>query len=147
MPLAKSSVAEPILDASISTSTLKKLRVMFSNVAAPKPDKLNLRIKIDIDLDEGTAKFHCKPPESVGTHKQRKVTYRANENCLLKLVGGTVFAENPVPLMRNTDREVNVKDETREQQAEYEVYVQAAEIGESMGSVAYAKAGPHIVVP
>jgi hypothetical protein len=147
MPVTKSSVAEPILDASIPTSTLKKLEVAFSNEAAQKPDKLNLWIGIDINLDNGTALFHCKPPESVGTHKKRKVTYCATENCLLKFVGGPVFTENPVPLIKNTKRDVKVNDEASDKQANYEVYVQATEIEESMGPVAYLLTGPHIVVP
>jgi hypothetical protein len=147
MPLTKSSVAEPILDASIPTSTLKKLKVIFSDVPAERPDKLNLRITIDINLDEGTAKFNCKPPEFVGTHKNRKVTYRANENCLLKLVGGPVFTENPVPLIQDREREVKVDDKTTKTEADYEVFVQATEVGESMGLVAYVRGGPHIVVP
>src|SRR5215469_6121006 len=147
MPVTKSSVAEPILDASIPTSTLKKLEVTFSNEAAQKPDKLNLWIGIDINLDKGTALFHCKPPEFVGTHKKRKVTYRASENCLLKFVGGPVFTENPIQLVQNAEREVKVNDETSKKQANYEVYALAKELGESLGPVPYILTGPHIVVP
>jgi hypothetical protein len=66
------------------TITLTKLAEVVVNRPAPKPDGKNLWIDIDINLIKSTALIHSQQSESVGAHKKRTVTFRADHDCLLK---------------------------------------------------------------
>jgi hypothetical protein len=127
---------------------LTKLEVLTDD-AAPRPDGKNLRIEIDIDLTKLTALFHCHDVESVGKHKARKVTFRANHDCLIRFSNPAVFNLESVQLTANRDKVLTVKDQTKNETTFYEVYVGTG-IGsatESLRQTPYVLGGPHIVVP
>ena len=128
-------------------STLTKLRIRTDG-AAPAPGG-NLRIAIDIDLSNLTALFHCKDAESVGSHKARRVTFRATDACLLRFSNPAVFDRESVQLTRDKDEILNVKDQTKNATTFYEIYAGTAveSAAESLQQMASVMGGPHIVVP
>ncbi len=73
-----------------------------TTIAPPKPVYLtecregkefdiprNVHLEITVDHDE--ARFECGPSVSVGPHKNRGVTFRANEACILVFSNEKVF--------------------------------------------------------
>lgn len=133
----------------MDTITLTKLAEIVVNRPAPKPDGKNLWIDIDINLIKSTALIHSQQEESVGTHKQRTVTFRADHDCMLKFSNPAVFNLLSVPLSANKQTVLKVRDETKKVDTFYEVYA-GTEIGsavESFTAIPVAKGGPHIVVP
>ena len=141
MPSAKATV--PRADTPISIANLTKLAVRFSEQPGPRPDG-NLWIDIEIDLAKATALFHCMHLEHVGSHKKRKVTYRADQNCVLYFMNQnvSVFDTNNIPLTAHKEKAMPVKDSIMSAQADYEVYAKT-----TIESMAESKTGPHIVVP
>ena len=137
----------------MSTITVIKLSEIVVNRPAPKPDGKNLWIDIDINLSKSTALIHSQQEESVGLHKQRTVTFRADHDCSLKFSNPAVFNKGPmpvgsIPLIAYTQTSLEVKDETTKVDTFYEVYVGTEIEGaaELLSDVA-ARGGPHIVVP
>jgi hypothetical protein len=129
-------------------TTLTKLEIV-TNGAAPTTDGKNLRIDIDIDLGMLRALFHCQNEESVGKHKARKVTFRANHDCLLRFSNPAVFNLESVRLTTNEDKVLTVKDKTKNATTFYDIYVGIG-IGsatESLRQTSYVLGSPHIVVP
>lgn len=128
-------------------TTLTKLKI-DTDGAAPAPGG-NLRIVIDIDLGTLTASFHCRDEESVGKHKARKVTFRANHDCLLKFSNPAVFDRESVQLTENKDKVLNVRDQTKNATTFYEIYAGTGieSAAESLQPMASVLGGPHIVVP
>ena len=149
MTPVKSGSSATLLDAPVSVSTANKLKIIFSGIPAPTQNG-NLWIDIDVNLDKATALFHCQERESVGTHKNRKVTYRANQPCRLIFSDKRVFNREWVDLTANKE-ELVVDDGTNKVGANYEidahgVPVTIAVIEEIMTGVSVL-GGPHIVVP
>jgi hypothetical protein len=138
----------------MSTITVIKLSEIVVNRPAPRPDGKNLWIDIDINLTKSTALIHSQQEESVGMHKQRTVTFRADHDCWLKFSNPTVFNKGSKPLgsiqlIAYTQTPLDVKDETTNVGTFYEVYVGTEIEGAAeliSGGVA-ARGGPHIVVP
>ncbi len=132
----------------MSTITVIKLSEIVVNRPAPKPDGKNLWIDIDINLGKSTALIHSRQEESVGLHKQRTVTFRADHDCLLKFSNPTVFNKGSIPLIAYRQTSLEVRDEIRQVETSYEVYVGTEIEGaaELLSGVA-AMGGPHIVVP
>jgi hypothetical protein len=133
----------------MSTITVIKLSEIVVNRPAPKPDGRNLWIDIDINLSKSTALIHSQQEESVGTHKQRTVTFRADHDCLLKFSNPAVFNKGSIPLIAYRQTALEVRDETKQVETFYEVYVGTEIEGAAellSGGVA-ARGGPHIVVP
>ena len=81
-------------------------------------------------------------------HKQRTVTFRADHDCLLKFSNPTVFNKGSIPLIAYRQTSLEVRDEIRQVETSYEVYVGTEIEGaaELLSGVA-AMGGPHIVVP
>lgn len=130
-------------------TTLIKLAEIVVNRPAPTPDGKNLWIDIDINMSKLTALIHSKQEESAGTYKKRTVTFRADHDCLLKFSNPAVFNMESIPLSKNKQTVLKVKDETRKVDTFYEVYVET-ELGgsaESFSQDVAALGGPHIVVP
>ena len=138
----------------MSTITFIKLSEIVVNRPAPKPDGKNLWIDIDINLSKSTALIHSQQEESVGMHKQRTVTFRADHDCMLKFSNPVVFNKGPIPvgsipLIAYTQTVLEVRDEIRQVETSYEVYAGTEIEGAAellSGGVA-ARGGPHIVVP
>jgi hypothetical protein len=138
----------------MSTITVIKLSEIVVNRPAPKPDGKNLWIDIDINLSKSTALIHSQQEESVGTHKQRTVTFRADHDCLLKFGNPTMFHKEgtsvgSISLIAYTQTALQVRDETAKVDTFYEVYVGTEIEGGAeliSGGVA-VRGGPHIVVP
>lgn len=133
----------------MSTTTVIKLSEIVVNRPAPKPDGKNLWIDIDINLSKSTALIHSQQEESVGMHKQRTVTFRADHDCLLKFSKPAVFNMKSIPLIAYRQTALEVKDEATKVDTFYEVYVGTEIEGAAellSGGVA-ARGGPHIVVP
>lgn len=131
------------------TITLTKLAEIVVNRPAPKPDGKNLWIDIDINMSKLTALIHSREEESVGTGTQRSVTFRADHDCLLKFSNLAVFNVASVPLIKNKQTVLKVKDDTTKVDTFYEVYA-GTEVGraaESFTAAPVAMGGPHIVVP
>ena len=132
----------------MSTITVIKLSEILVNRPAPKPDGKNLWIDIDINLSKSTALIHSQPEESVGMHKQRTVTFRADHDCWLKFNNPAVFNVGSIPLIAYRQTALEVSDQAKQVETSYEVYVGTEIEGaaELLGGVS-AKGGPHIVVP
>ena len=131
------------------TITLTKLAEIVVNRPAPKPDGKNLWIDIDINMSKLTVLIHSREEESVGTHKQRSVTFRADHECLLKFNNSAVFNLASVPLIKNKQTVLQVADDATTVDTFYEVYA-GTEIGSAAKSLRQTPSvlgGPHIVVP
>ncbi|MBZ5683661.1 MAG: hypothetical protein LAP86_01385 [Acidobacteriia bacterium] len=132
----------------MSTITLIKLSEIVVNRPAPKPDGKNLWIDIDINLSKSTALIHSQQEESVGTHKQRTVTFRADHDCSLRFSNPAVFNRGSISLIAYRQTALEVRDEIRQVETSYEVYVGTEiEGGAELVSGVAAMGGPHIVVP
>lgn len=81
-----------------STATLP-LKTGTTNVPAPRPDGKNLLINIDV----GTATYHCQPVEHVGTHKNRYVGFQPDEHCWVIFTNEAVFGKKQVELFPNKE--------------------------------------------
>jgi len=128
--------------------TLTKLEI-HTDGAAQRPDGKNLQIDIDIDLSTSKAQFHCQDEESVGTHKARKVTFRATHDSLLRFSNPVVFDRESAQLTANKDEVLTVRDQTKNATTFYDIYVGTG-IGsatESLRQTPCVLGGPHIVVP
>ena len=128
--------------------TLTKLEIVTDG-ATQTTDGKNLRIDIDIDLGMLRALFHCQNEENVGTHKARKVTFRANHDCLLRFSNPAVFDRESVQLTTNKYEVLNVRDQTKNATTFYDIYIGTG-IGSATLSLRQAPlvlGGPHIVVP
>jgi len=133
----------------MSTITLIKLAEIVVNRPAPRPDGKNLWIDIDVNLSKSTALIHSQEAESVGTGRQRMVTFRADHDCLMRFSNPAVFNLGSIPLNANKQTVLPVKDEIAKVETFYDVYV-GTEIGgaaEPLTEGVAAKGGPHIVVP
>ena len=129
--------------------TVTKLTEIVVDRPAPKPDGKNLWIDIDVNLIKSTALIHSQEEESVGTHKQRTVTFRADHDCTLAFSNKKVFDRASVPLTAYTQVILPVKDTTTNVETFYDIY-----IGTSLVEGAATRQndllpnnGPHIVVP
>ena len=98
-------------ETAVSGLTWKELEINVTGKPAPRPDKKNLLIKLDIDLTNAIALFHCKDEEHALDHKARSVTFRADQDCLLTFSNQAVFGCEAVQLFAQKDKVVFVKDD------------------------------------
>jgi hypothetical protein len=154
MPVAESTSAVPRVETTVSAPTWKKLTTRVTGKPAPKPDEKNLWIEIDIDLKNASALFHCQLEEHVGSHKQRKVTFRADQDCLLRFTNQVPFSRELVQLYAHTEQPLSVKDEIgsarKTVETFYDIYIMTTPT-ESVTKTAETQPGPKkppvIVVP
>jgi hypothetical protein len=135
------------MDANVYAPAQNKLEIVFTNKPVPKPDGKNLWIDIDVNLTKLTALFHCQVPEHVGIHKKRKVTYRADHDCVLRFTNPAVFNREWIQLIAYKEVALDVKDEAVNVETAYEIYTGTAIQAEGLKAVPYLLTGPHIVVP
>lgn len=153
MTPAKSGSSATLVDAPVSVpTTANKLKIVFSGRPAPNPDGRNLWIDIDINLGKCTALFHSQAKESVGTHKKRAVTFRADQDCRLSFSDDRVFNRKSVNLTKHEQQTLNVDDTTSAVGANYEIEAKgvattSAVAEESITAATLLLGGPHIVVP
>ena len=119
------------------------LTIITTGEAAPRPDGKNLLMKIDIDLDHATATFHGQISEHVGTHKPRKVTFRADKNCMLEFDNVAVFQTKFVQLTATKPKTLEVAN-TQKVETGYRIPAPTAIVAKLAASVMNA---PKIVVP
>jgi len=139
----------------MTTATLTKLTKIVVDRPAPKPDGMNLWIDLDINLSKSTALIHSRAEEFVGTHKDRKVTFRADHDCWLSFTNPDVFdlksvnLTSPVQLTEFVQVVLPIKDTTTNATTYYEIYIGAPplEAVEPMQETVVPRGGPHIVVP
>jgi hypothetical protein len=89
--------------------TLTKLEVTFTNQPARRPDGHNLWIAVNVNLTKLTALFHCQPPEHVGAHSGRMVTYRADHDSVLRFTD-RVFKYDHVQLIAQKETVLSVRE-------------------------------------
>lgn len=126
--------------------TLTKLEVIFTNKPAPRPDGKNLWIDIDVNLTKLTALFHCQAPEHVGGHSERKVTYRADHDCVLGFTGRALFNRDYVQLIAHKEMVLPVAD-VNNVQANYEMWSGTGNVMDVVTPLSEPRTNPHIVVP
>ena len=131
------------------TATLTKLAVIIDNQPAPKPDGKNLWIDIDVNLSKLTALVHSQMREAVGTHKRRKVTFRADHDCVLVFSNKAVFDVESVQLIAYKEVTLQIKDATTKVETFYEIYIGATLMqgAEAMQKEMLSFSGPQIYVP
>jgi len=129
--------------------TVTQLTEIVVDRPAPKPDGKNLWIDIDVNLIKYTALIHSQEEESVGTHKQRTVTFRADHDCMLSFSNKKVFDRDSVPLTAYTQVILPVKDTTTKVETFYDIYMGTSlvEGAEPKQNDLLPRNGPHIVVP
>jgi len=149
MTSAKSRRSAAVMDAPVATPTLNRLTMSFCDKPAPTSDGQNLWVEIDVNLRESTALFHCQEREVVGTHKNRKVTYRADQNCQLRFSDDRVFKRDRVNLTAHQQEVLKVDDATSGVGASYSIYAETtpASTTTAASPVIAVLGGPHIVVP
>jgi len=125
---------------------LTKLEVIFTNRPAERPDGKNLWIDIDVKLTKLTALFHCRPPEHVGVHSPRKVTYRADHDCVLRFTDPAVFNCDCVQLIAHEEKVLPVTD-VNNVQTNYEMWSGIGKVTEATPPLSEPRTNPHIVVP
>ena len=137
----------------VLTPTATQLQIIFSRSSAPKPDGLNLRIEIDLNLTKSTALFHCQEREVVGTNPNRKVTYHADHDCRLTFTNEAVFNRRYVDLKAHKETSLDILNSTSRVEANYVIGpmgvapVTVTEADGSLTALTAARSGPHIVVP
>jgi hypothetical protein len=126
--------------------TLTKLEVIFTNRPAERPDGKNLWIDIDVNLTKLTALFHCQPPEHVGVHSPRKVTYRVDHDCVLRFTDRAVFNSDCVQMIAYKEKVLPVTD-VNNVQTNYEMWSGTGNVTEVTTTLSQPRTNPHIVVP
>jgi|ERR1051326_1914797 hypothetical protein len=108
-----------VMDVTSTTSTLKKLESKVTGAAAPKPKK---NLWIEIKIGANSAEFDCLASEHAGSHKNRNVTFHANEDCVLQFSNVAVFGRDSIPLKAGKSETLAVADGT-EGETEYAAYI------------------------
>jgi hypothetical protein len=131
------------------TITATKLTKILVNRPAPRPDGKNLWIDIDINPTKSTALIHSQQEETVGTHKARKVTFRADYDCVIVFSNEAVFGMKSVPLSAYEQTVLEIRDTIAKTETFFEIFTGAtlAEATETMPQEMIARNGPKIVVP
>lgn len=70
--------------------TITQYDTETTGTPAPKPDGLNLFLKIDVHNDKAT--IHCSPVEHAGSHHHRKLVFQADKNCNLQFSNPSIFS-------------------------------------------------------
>jgi hypothetical protein len=125
--------------------TLTKLEVTFTNQPARRPDGHNLWIAINVNLTKLTALFHCQPPDHVGAHSGRMVTYRADHDSVLRFTD-RVFKYDHVQLIAQKETVLSVGNDTNNIQADYEIWSGTGN-GMDVLPLSESETNPDIVVP
>jgi len=126
----------------------KDLTTVVTNNPARKPDGKNLLIEIDVLSDQ--AVFECQDTEHVGTHKDRRVFFCANDHCWLIFIGNSAFKEDFLELQKGEQEPAHVADQTDKAETRYKIRVSAGHkaMAEKMArTVQVPKRPPVIVVP
>ena len=131
------------------TITATKLTKILVNRPAPRPDGKNLWIDIDINPTKSTALIHSQQEESVGTHKARKVTFRADYDCLIVFSNEAVFGVKSVPLSAYEQTALEIKDTVSKTETFFDIFTGTtlADATEVMQQEVLPRNGPKIVVP
>jgi hypothetical protein len=108
-----------VMDVTSTTSTLKKLESKVTGAAAPKPKK---NLWIEIKIGANSAEFDCLASEHAGSHKNRNVTFHANEDCVLQFSNVAVFGRDSIPLKAGKSETLPVADGTQAE-TEYAAYI------------------------
>jgi hypothetical protein len=108
-----------VMDVTSTTSTLKKLESKVTGTAAPKPKK---NLWIEIKIGANSAEFDCLASEHAGSHKNRNVTFHANEDCVLQFSNVAVFGRDSIPLKAGKSETLAVADGTQAE-TEYAAYI------------------------
>ena len=156
MPIAESTVTAPMVETTVPVPTWKRLATTVTGKPAPKPDGKNLWIEIDIDLKKGTALFHCQDEEHAGSHQQRRVTFRADQDCLLTFNNQAVFDRKLAQMFAHKEVPLSIGDDLGHPpkivETDYIVYTMTLAT-ENVGTTAETKKEvdpknpPKIVVP
>jgi hypothetical protein len=104
MPPVESPTTLATAETAVSALTWKELETRITGKPAPRPDKKNLWIEIDIDLNNEIALFNCTDEEHVLDHKPRSVTFRADQDCLLVFSNQAVFGCEVVQLFAHKEK-------------------------------------------
>lgn len=108
-----------VMDVTSTTSTLKKLESKVTGTPAPKPKK---NLWIEIKIDANMAEFDCLETEHTGSHKNRSVTFHANEDCVLEFSNVAVFGRPSIPLKARKSETLAIADGIQAE-TEYAVYI------------------------
>jgi len=135
------STASPVMDVTSSTAAMKKLKSVITGTPASTPDGKNLWIEIKIRGD--SAEFDCREIEHAGTHKNRKVTFRANQDCSLHFTNVAVFRREWLELTARRAEVLTVNDDTGNATTEYAAYVSTP----TREAAAAVLNDPKVVVP
>ena len=140
-----------VMEATISIPTGKKLKSVVTGKPAPTSGG-NLWIEIRISGD--TAEFECRDKEHAGKHKNRKVTFRSNQDCVLGFFNMAVFGVDAVRLKAGKKQELMIEDKADQIETEYAAYMPATKTGLSVPEAAMTVMpnerslnDPKIVVP
>lgn len=131
------------------TVTATKLTKILVNRPAPRPDGKNLWIDIDINPTKSTALIHSQDEESVGKHKARKVTFRADYDCVIVFSNEAVFGVKSVPLSAYEQTVLEIKDTASKIETFFDIFTGTtlADVTEAMQQEVLPRSGPKIVVP
>ncbi len=81
-------------------------------ILAPRDNDKNMTIKIHVDHANRKGIFACTTPEHVGKHKNRKVFFIADDDCILHFSDKRVFGVIQVRLSKNGKTPLQIDDNT-----------------------------------
>ena len=109
-----------VMDVTSTTSNLKKLESKVTGTPAPKPKK---NLWIEIKIGANSAEFDCLETEHTGSHKNRNVTFHANEDCVLQFSNVAVFGRASIPLKARKSETLAVADNITQAETDYAAYI------------------------
>ncbi len=122
----------------------------ITGILAPRDNNKNMTMRIHVDHPNKKGIFSCTDPEHVGGHKNRKVTFIADDDCILHFANAAVFGTALVPLLQNQPEVLHVQDNTTDIWTTYWISVKratAVEETEMMGQQQQPLSPPRIEVP